>query len=137
MTDIETIYQKCKTAYYRGWNDEDIQACKEILPKLSLEHLRMLNQSRWMNKKSPLYPTLFSLLYKEQLEDVVNKLNEMTNDELLAELKETKSSYRKEQIPHILYQRYDDMNDEERTKVYPLLVRKRLIDKSEGGNDKN
>lgn len=131
MTDIETIYQKCKAAYYRGWNDEDIETCKELLPKLSLEHLRMLNQSRWMNKKSPLYPTLFSLLYKDQLESVVKKLNEMTNEELLAELKETKSSYKKEQIPQILCQRYDDMSDEERKKVFSLLVRKGLIDKSE------
>lgn len=131
MTDIETIYQKCKAAYYRGWNDEDIEACKELLPKLSLEHLRMLNQSRWMNKKSPLYPTLFSLLYKEQLEGVVKKLNEMTNEELLAELKETKSAYKKEQIPLILYQRYDDMSDVERKKVFSLLVRKGLIENSE------
>lgn len=131
MTNIETIYQKCKAAYYRGWNDEDIEACKELLPKLSLEHLRMLNQSRWMNKKSPLYPTLFSLLYKEQLEGVVKRLNEMTNEELLAELKETKSSYKKEQIPLILCQRYDDMSEEERKKVFSLLVRKGLINKSE------
>lgn len=131
MTDIETIFQKCKAAYYHGWDDEDVKACKELLPKLSLEHLRMLNQSRWMNKKSPLYPTLFSLLYKEQLEGVVKKLNEMTNEELLAELKETNSSYKKEQIPLILSQRFDDMNDGERKKVFSLLVRKGLIDKSE------
>ena len=130
MTDIETIYQKCKAAYYRGWNDEDIEACKELLPKLSLEHLRMLNQSRWMNKKSPLYPTLFSLLYKEQLEGVVKKLNEMTNEELLTELKGTRSSYKKELIPQILYQRYDDMSDEERKKVFSVLVLKGLIDMS-------
>lgn len=131
MTDIETIYQKCKAAYYRGWNDEDIETCKELLLKLSLEHLRMLNQSRWMSKKSPLYPTLFSLLYKEQLEGVVKKLNEMTNEELLAELKETKSAYKKEQIPLILCQRYDDMSDVERKKVFSLLVRKGLIENSE------
>lgn len=131
MTDIETIYQKCKAAYYRGWNAEDIEACKELLPKLSLEHLRMLNQSRWMNKKSPLYPTLFSLLYKEQLEGVVKKLNEMTNEELLTELKETKSAFKKEQIPLILCQRYDDMSDVERKKVFSLLVRKGLIENSE------
>lgn len=130
MTDIETIYQKCKAAYYRGWNDEDIEACKELLPKLSLEHLRMLNQSRWMNKKSPLYPTLFSLLYKEQLEGVVKKLNEMTNEELLTELKGTRSSYKKELIPQILYQRYDDMSDEERKKVFSVLVLKGLIEQS-------
>lgn len=131
MTDIETIYQKCKAAYYRGWNDDDLDACKELLPKLSLEHLRMLNQSRWMSKKSPLYPALFSLLYKEQLEGVVKKLNEMTNEELLAELRTTKSSYKKEQIPQILYLRYDDMSDEERKKVFSLLVRKGLIDTPE------
>lgn len=131
MTDIETIYQKCKAAYYRGWNDEDIAACKELLPKLSLEHLRMLNKSRWMNKKSPLYPTLFSLLYKEQLEGVMKKLKEMTNEQLLAELKETKSSYKREQIPQILCQRYDEMSDDDRKMVFSLLVRKGLIEKSE------
>lgn len=131
MTDIETIYRKCKAAYYHGWKDEDIEACKELIPKLPLQQLRMLNQSRWMNKKSPLYPLLFSLLYKEQLESIVKKLNEMTNEELLTELKETKSSYKKEQISKIFCQREDDMSNEERMIIIPLLARQGLLHEPE------
>lgn len=131
MTDIEIIFQKCKTAYYQGWKDEELAECKELLPNLSLEHLRMLNKSRWMNKKSPLYPTLFSLLYKDQLEEVVRKLNEMATEELLTELKETRSSLKKDQIAQVLSLRYDTMSEDERQKVLPILAKRGLINKTE------
>lgn len=130
MTNIDLLFQKCKIAHFHGWKDADLETCMEILPQLSLEELRMLNKSRWMDKNDPLYPTLFALLYKDQLEEVVRKLNCMTNQELLTELKETKSSYKKERIPEILYQRYDSMDKMERKKVFSLLVRKGLLSKA-------
>lgn len=131
MNDIDTVFLKCKDAYYHGWKDEELAACQEILPKLSLEHLRMLNQSRWMSKKSPLYPLLFSLLYKDQIEGIVKRLNELTTDELLLELKESKGSFKRDKITQILYERYDSMDEAERKKVFGILVRHGLIIKKE------
>lgn len=131
MNDIDIVFLKCKTAYYHGWKDEELAACQEILTRLSLEHLRMLNQSRWMSKRSPLYPLLFSLLYKDQIEGIVKRLNELTTDELLLELKESKGSFKRDKIAQILYERYDSMDKAERKKVFGILVRHGLIIKKE------
>lgn len=131
MNDIDTVFMKCKDAYFHGWIDKELAVCQEILPRLSIEHLRMLNQSRWMSKKSPLYPLLFSLLYKEQIEGIVKKLNELTTDDLLKELKVSRSSFKRDKIAQILYERYDSMNEEERKKVFSILVRRGLIIKTE------
>lgn len=128
MKDIDIIYEKCKKAHYKGWNEDDIEICKNLLLNLSLEQLRMLNKSRWMSKKSPIYPTLFSLLYKEHLDDVVKKLNKMSNEELIREIKETKSSFKKDKIPHILCERFDGADGKERKKMLDVIVKHGLED---------
>jgi len=56
-------------------------------------------------------------------------MNEMKTTDLIQELKETKSSYKKEKIPEILLERYDSMDEEERKDVFKILLRKGLVDK--------
>ena len=82
-----------------------------------------------MDKGNALYPTLFELFYKDELKNVLKKLNEMKTTDLIQELKETKSSYKKEKIPEILFDRYDSMDEEERKDVFKILLRKGLVDK--------
>lgn len=53
----------------------------------------------------------------------------MKTPDLIQELKETKSYYKKEKIPEILLDRYDSMDDEERKDVFKILLRKGLVDK--------
>ena len=94
-----------------------------------MEELRIVSHSRWVNKDNALYPALFELLFKEELQVVVNKLNETSTMDLVLEYKTTKSSFKKEKISVILLERYDSMKDEERKNAFKILLRKGLITK--------
>ena len=94
-----------------------------------MEELRIVRHSRWMDKDNALYPTLFELLFKDELQVVVNKLNETSTMDLVLEYKTTKSSFKKEKISVILLERYDSMKDEERKNAFKILLRKGLITK--------
>ena len=106
-----------------------MEECKELLASMSKEELRTIMHSKWMDKGNALYPTLFELFFKDELKNVVKKMNEMKTPDLIQELKETKSYYKKEKIPEILLDRYDSMDDEERKDVFKILLRKGLVDK--------
>ena len=96
---------------------------------MNMEELRIVRHSRWMDKDNALYPTLFELLFKDELQVVVNKLNDTSTMDLVLEYKTTKSSFKKEKISVILLERYDSMKDEERKNAFKILLRKGLITK--------
>ena len=109
--------------------EDKLEECKKLLADMSKEELRTIMHSKWMDKGNALYPTLFELFFKDELKNVVIKLNEMKTLDLIQELKETKSSYKKEKIPEILLNRYESMDDVERKDVFKILLRKGLVDK--------
>lgn len=129
MTDINIILTNLKIFYYKPWEEDKLEECKELLASMSKEELRTIMHSKWMDKGNALYPTLFELFFKDELKNVVKKMNEMKTPDLIQELKETKSYYKKEKIPEILLDRYDSMDDEERKDVFKILLRKGLVDK--------
>lgn len=104
-----------------------MEECKNMLQDMTLEELRSIRHSRWMNERNALYPALFELLYKTELQEVVRKLNAMTTAELIAELRETKSSYKKDKIPELLLERYDSMEEQERKSAFKILLKKGLV----------
>ena len=132
LNKIEFVFSNLKVSYYKGWEEEKLEECKELLRGMSLEELRSVRHSRWMKEDNALYPTLFELLYSNELQEVVRKLNLMTTPELIKELRETKSSYKKDKIPQILLERYDSMEEKERKASFKILLKKGLIT-----NDKN
>lgn len=129
MTDINIILTNLKIFHYKPWEEDKLGECKELLASMSKEELRTIMHSKWMDKGNALYPTLFELFFKDELKNVVKKMNEMKTPDLIQELKETKSYYKKEKIPEILLDRYDSMDDEERKDVFKILLRKGLVDK--------
>ena len=129
MTDINIILSNLKVFHYSPWEEDKLEECKKLLADMSKEELRTIMHSKWMDKGNALYPTLFELFFKDELKNVVIKLNEMKTLDLIQELKETKSSYKKEKIPEILLNRYESMDDVERKDVFKILLRKGLVDK--------
>ena len=134
MTDINIILTNLKIFHYKPWEEDKLEECKELLASMSKEELRTIMHSKWMDKGNALYPTLFELFFKDELKNVVKKMNEMKTPDLIQELKETKSYYKKEKIPEILLDRYDSMDDEERKDVFKILLRKGLVDKDKDNN---
>lgn len=129
MNKLEFVISTLKAAHYKGWEEETLEECKNMLPDMTLEELRSIRHSRWMNEGNALYPALFELLYKTELQEVVRKLNAMTTAELIAELRETKSSYKKDKIPELLLERYDSMEEQERKSAFKILLKKGLVSK--------
>lgn len=129
LNKTEFVISNLKGSYYKGWEKEKLEECKELLRGMTLEELRSVRHSRWMKEDNALYPTLFELLYSNELQEVVRKLNLMTTPELIKELRETKSSYKKDKIPQILLERYDSMEEKERKAALKILQKKELITK--------
>ena len=129
MKDIDIILSCLKEYNYRPWDEDKLEECKRLLMDMNMEELRMVRHSRWMDKDNALYPTLFELLFKDELQVVVNKLNDTSTMDLVLEYKMTKSSFKKEKISVILLERYDSMKDEERKNAFKILLRKGLITK--------
>lgn len=127
MTDFEFIFGKCKTAYYNSWNTNDIEECKERLRNLSHSELFALRTCRWMSRLNPLYTDLLELLFKDKFESITNELEATSTDELISIQKTTGSDFRKQKIAEILFNRYDTMPDDEKEKVYKMLVHKKFI----------
>lgn len=129
LDKIEFVISNLKMSHYKGWEEEKLEECKKVLQDMSLEELRSIRHSRWMNESNALYPALFELLYKTELKEVVRKLNAMTTMELIDELRATKSSYKKDKIPEILLGRYDSMEESERKAAFKILLKKGLVEK--------
>lgn len=129
MKDIDIVLSCLKEYNYRPWDEDKLEECKRLLKDMNMEELRIVRHSRWMDKDNALYPTLFELLFKDELQVVVNKLNDTSTMDLVLEYKMTKSSFKKEKISVILLERYDSMKDEERKNAFKILLRKGLITK--------
>ena len=127
LSKTEFVISNLKVSYYKGWEEEKLEECKELLRGMPLEELRSIRHSRWMKEDNALYPTLFELLYSNELQEVVRKLNLMTTSELIHELRETKSSYKKDKIPQILLERYDTLEEKERKTTFKILLKRGLI----------
>ncbi len=131
MNDLELITKMCRIAHYKGWEEADLEDAIQRLSNLTHEELFHLRCSRWMNEKSPLYPKLFELLYKDKLNVLVNALNEMSTEELITEIKGCRNGYKKDKIAQILSNRYDSMTEEERKSAYHLLLKRNLLPPTE------
>ena len=68
MTDYEYILQQARKAHYKGWNDEDLRKCVDMLIGLTHEELFTLYTSKWlrgdkvMREEAEVSGTLFVLV---------------------------------------------------------------------------
>lgn len=130
MTDINFIFSNLKTYHFKPWDEDKLEECKKLLRGLSKDELRALRHSRFMDTSNALYPTLFELLFQNELKDILDMMSKMPTEELVQELESTRSSFKREKIPEILLERYDTMSEEEKKNVFKILLGKGLIDKS-------
>lgn len=129
MTDINIIFSNLRIYHYKPWDEDKLAECKELLKDFTKEELRAIRHSRFMDTNNELYPTLFELLFQDELKNILDKMTLMPTEELVRELQSTKSSYKKEKIPEILLERYDTMSEEEKKNVFKILLKKGLVSK--------
>ena len=91
MTDYEYIYQQVKKAHYKGWDDEELRKCVEMLIGLTHEQLFTLYTSKWMKGDKVMREEVFKHMYMDKIGKREERIKNLPTDELLEEFKDKKS----------------------------------------------
>ena len=118
MTDFEYIVQQVKKFHYKGWDDEELRKCVEMLPGLTREQQIALFRSKWVEHEKTLKEAIFNLLFKERIEERDRKIKAMSVDELIENHDE--NGYGKFIVIE-MKERFDSLEDEDKTKIIDTL----------------
>ena len=91
MTDYEYIYQQVKKAHYKGWSDEELRKCVDMLICLSQEQLFSLYTSKWLKGDKVMREEVFKHMYMDKIGKREERIKNLPTDELLEEFKDKKS----------------------------------------------
>jgi len=119
MTDYEYIIQQAKKAHYKGWDDEELRKCVDMLPTLSRDELIALYRSKWVQHEKSFKETIFNLLFKERIEERDRKIKAMNVDELIENLHD-ENGYGKFIVLE-MKERFDSLDDEDKMKIIDTL----------------
>ena len=119
MTDYEYIYQQAKKAHYKGWDDEELRKCVDMLPKLTREQQIALFRSKWVEHETTLKEAIFNLLFKDRIEERDRKIKAMNVDELIENLHD-ENGYGKFIVLE-MKERYDSLDDVDKVKILDTL----------------
>ncbi len=116
MTDYEYIFKQAKLSHYKGWDDNELRKCVDMLPNLSQEELKALFTCRWIMGTKTLKHEIFKILYMDKLGEREERFKEMSTNELINEF-EDRSSGNISLIRQELRHRYKDDFDDDRIKI--------------------
>lgn len=119
MTDYEYIYQQVKKAHYKGWDDEELRKCVDMLPTLSRKEQLELYRSKWIEHEKALKEAIFNQLFKERIGERDRKIKAMSVDELIENLHD-ENGYGKFIVLE-MKERYDTLDDEDKMKIIDTL----------------
>ena len=119
MTDFEYIYQQVKKAHYKGWDDEELRKCVDMLPTLSREEQLALYRSKWIEHEKTLKEAIFNQLFKERIGERDRKIRAMSVDELIENLHD-ENGYGKFVVLE-MKERFDSLDDKDKMKIIDTL----------------
>ena len=119
MTDYEYIYQQMKKAHYKGWSDEELRKCVDMLPTLSREEQLTLFRSKWIEQEKALKEAIFNQLFKERIGERDRKIKAMNLDELIENLHD-ENGFGKFIVLE-MKERFDTLDDEDKMKIIDTL----------------
>ena len=119
MTDYEYIYQQMKKAHYKGWDDEELRKCVDMLPTLSREEQLALYRSKWIEHEKTLKEAIFNQLFKERIGERDRKIKAMFVDELIENLHD-ENGYGKFIVLE-MKERFDSLDDKDKMKIIDTL----------------
>lgn len=119
MKDYECIYQQMKKAHYKGWDDEELRKCVDMLPTLSREEQLSLYRSKWIEHEKALKEAIFNQLFKERIGERDRKIKTMSVDELIENLQD-ENGYGKFIVLE-MKERFDSLENEDKMKIIDTL----------------
>ena len=120
MTDFEYIYQQMKKAHYKGWDDDELRKCVDMLPTLSREEQLTLFRSKWIEQEKALKEAIFNQLFKERIGERDRKIKAMNVDELIENLHD-ENGYGKFIVLE-MKERFDSLEDCDKIKIIDTLA---------------
>ena len=120
MTDYEYIYQQAKKAHFKGWDDEELRKCVDMLPTLSREEQLALYRSKWIEHEKALKEAIFNQLFKERIGERDRKIKAMSIDELVENLHD-ENGYGKFIVLE-MKERYDSLDHDDKLKILDTLA---------------
>ena len=91
MTDCEYILKQAKLFHYKGWDEEEMRKCVDMLVGLSRQELIVLYTSRWLTGVKPIREEIFKILYMDRISLRDERLKELSTNELINEFEERRS----------------------------------------------
>ena len=119
MTDYKYILQQAKKFHFKGWNDEELRKCMDMLPKLSRQELITLYRSKWLEHEKILKDAIFHLLFDARIEERDKKIKAMSVDELIENLHD-ENGYGKFIVLE-MKDRFDSLEDKDKVKIIDTL----------------
>ena len=121
MTDYEYIIQRAKKAHYKGWGDEELRKCVDMLPTLTRVQQFSLYCNKWIEQEKVLKEAIFNQLFKERIGERDRKIKAMSVDELVENLHD-ENGYGKFIVLE-MKERYDSLNHDDKLKVIETLAK--------------
>lgn len=91
MTDFEYILQQAKLAHHKGWNDEDLRKCVDMLIGLTHEELFTLYTSKWLRGDKVMREEVFKCMYADKIGKREERIKNLSTEELIEEFRDKKS----------------------------------------------
>jgi hypothetical protein len=90
MTDCEYILKQAKLFHYKGWDEEEMRKCVDMLVGLSRQELIVLYTSRWLAGVKPIREEIFKILYMDRIGKRDERVKDLSTNQLINEFEERK-----------------------------------------------
>ena len=91
MSDYEYIFKQAKLFYYKGWPEDELRKCVDMLPDLSQQDLFSLATCRWIARGKTLRQEIFRILFMDKLGKREERIKGLETPELIEEFKDKHS----------------------------------------------
>ena len=91
MTDFEYILKQAKLFHYKGWEDDEMKKCSDMLVGLSRQELITLYSSRWLAGVKTIREKIFKILYNDKIGKCDERVKGLSTNHLINEFEEKKS----------------------------------------------
>ena len=89
--DCEDILNEAKLFHYKGWDEEEMRKCVDMLVGLSRQELIALYSSRWLTGVKTIREEIFKILYMDRIGMRDERVKELSTNQLINEFEERKS----------------------------------------------
>jgi hypothetical protein len=108
--------KQAKLFHYKGWDEEEMRKCVDMLVGLSRQELIVLYTSRWLTGVKPIREEIFKIIYMDRIGMRDERVKELSTNQLINEFEERKGgniAILRQELRH----RFIECLDDDRIKI--------------------